>query len=195
MDKTIWKAFSFCRMGNIKENLYAAYGFVKRNPISVVSISVAFIVSLLAFDYIDCIGETCWTLTIWDALFEGRILEYSEVTYENLRGAPFTRETGGFMALLPWAVWNFPLWALHPTPDGFNIDNPAYIIWSKLFLILCLVLSSYYIKKLSYRVTGNYSLSEYTFILSLTAGTAILSVGYAGQNEIIYVVTFFFFFF
>ena len=173
-----------------RDNGRSAIEFIKRYPFSIVSVAVAFFIALLSFDYIDCISVTTWTLSVWDALFDGRLLEYSEVTFENMRGAPHGGDTGGFLMSLPWAIWNFPLWITHLTPGNYSIDNPACIIWSKLFLILCLFLASYYVKKLSFMVTDDRTVSEYGFILCLTAGTAIISVGYAGQNEVIYVTSF-----
>ena len=170
--------------------LKTAGTFVRNNALCMIAIATAFLISLLTFDYIDGITETCWTLTIWDALFDGRLLDYSAVTYENARGAPHIGDVGGFMSLLPWAIWNFPLWLAYPTPESGNIDTPACMIWSKLFLIVCLVVACYLIKKLSFRITTDRVASDYSFILSLSAGTAIISTGYAGQNEIIYVVTF-----
>ena len=164
--------------------------FVKKYPLHLIAIAAAYIIALLSFDYIDGITETIWTLNLWDALFEGRILEYSAVTFENARGAPHPGDTGGFIQMLPWAIWNFPLWLMYPTPESGNIDTPGCIIWSKLFLVTCLVVASYLVKKLSMKITSDEYLSDYSFLLCLSAGTAILSIGYAGQNEIVYVVTF-----
>ena len=175
---------------NSTEYVQSIIAFAKKHAICLIAVAAAYIIALLSFDYIDGITETIWTLTIWDALFDGRLLEYSAVTYENARGAPHVGDVGGFMSLLPWAIWNFPLWLAYPTPGSGNVDTPACMIWSKMFLIVCLIVACYFIMKLSERLTDDHTISEYTFILSLSAGTAIISTGYAGQNEIIYVVTF-----
>ena len=165
--------------------------FIKNNFVSVISVTIAFVIALLSFDYIDCVSVTCWTLSVWDSLFDGgRILEYSAITFQNLREAPHGGDTCGFIQLLPWVIWNIPIWVTHLAYGDYSIDNPACIIWSKLFLVLCLLLSSYYVKKLSFLVTKDHTASEYGFLLCLTAGTALISVGYAGQNEIICVASF-----
>lgn len=163
---------------------------VREYPISVVSIVVTTIITLLAFDYIDCHSLTCWSISIWDALSEGRLLDYSEVTFENKRGAYHDGDVGGFLQLLPWGVWNLPIWFAHSTPGNYDIDTPACMIWTRLFLILCLLLASYYVKKLSFTVTGDRTISEYAFLLCFSSSTAFMSVMNAGQNEIMYIVSF-----
>lgn len=164
--------------------------FFKDHCISLVAIIIAFTIAFLSFDYVDCVSLTTWSVSVWDALFNGRILDYSAVTFENIRGAPHGGNTGGFVMLLPWAIWNFPLWITHLTPGNLSIDDPVCIIWSKLFLFLCLLLSSYLIKKIAYEISNDSTISDYGFLLSLGAGTAIISVGYAGQDEVMYLATF-----
>ena len=182
---TITKIADYCSNG-----LLQSFMFIKHNLLCVIAIAFAFLIALLSFNYIDGVTETCWTLTIWDAIFQGRLLEYSEMTFENMRGAPHSGDVGGFMSLLPWAIWNFPLWLFYPTPDSGTVNNPACIIWSKLFLIICLIGACCIVRKISSKLTNDNTVADYSFILCISAGTAIISTGYAGQNEIIYVLTF-----
>lgn len=59
------------------------------------------------------------------------------------------------------------------------------LIWSKLFLIICLIITLYYSYKLINLLTKNKTLSKWCVFLSFTSIFTYIGVFYAGQNDII----------
>lgn len=150
-------------------------------------IVISIILSTIIFSYSDFKALTVNTIQVWDALFSGRIQEFFLVSAENLRNSPAGGNSYGILYLLPWAIWNFPIWITHMS-EYSNVLTPMCLLWSKLFLILCSIITSYYVKKIVDKFTGDRSIGILSFILTLGAGSLLVSVGYSGQDEIIYLM-------
>lgn len=66
----------------------------------------------ITFDYWDLDSMTAWTMNFWDLFFEGRLGEFYEYTTLNLHGAQHYNCEGNYLWLLPWCLWNLPLWLI-----------------------------------------------------------------------------------
>ena len=135
--------------------------------------------------YGDCIAYTQWSVNIWDALFSGRIREYFLVSAEKLRGYgvgnPF-----GILYLLPWAIWNFPLWLSRVITHSDTVATTLCLTWSKLFLVLCLHIIALYCTKITGFFTGDTKDRGFQLLYILGCGTMFVSAAFFGQDEVIY---------
>lgn len=155
-----------------------------------IMVTVSIAMGLTVFWYGDGQSLTVYSVEFWDALFSGRVQDYYTVTVENLRNAPHGGGTGFVLAILPWAIWNFPIWLTHTFSGNFTVLTPLCIIWSKLFLVLCWVavgMMCYHIVVFFTRDKERASIAPF-FIWG--SGTIFISVGYAMQDEIIYILFF-----
>ncbi len=157
----------------------------KYELIEIFLLGLSIAIASVLFSYMDFKSLTVNTIQIWDALFSGRIHEFFLVSAENLRGSPAGGNCYGVLYLIPWAIWNFPIWILNMDAAS-NILNPVCFLWSKLFLIFCSVLTAFYTKKMVERFTDSQKIGTLAFILTMGAGSLLISVGYSGQDEIIY---------
>lgn len=144
----------------------------------------------LVFVDSDCVAYTQWSINIWDALVEGRISEYFLVTAENVRSSYYGGNSYGILYLLPWAIWNFPIWLTHYFGDALNIKTTFCIFWSQLFLVFWAMIAGVFTAKIVYYFTNKKKAAIRAFIFLLASGTLFVSVGYFGQDEIEYVAFF-----
>lgn len=139
--------------------------------------------------YGDCVAYTQWSVNIWDALFSGRIREYFLVSAEKLRGY-YCGNAYGVLYLLPWAIWNFPLWLSRIILNKDTVATTLCILWSKMFLILCAHVMAFYCSKIVFFFTKDEKLSLPSFLNALCCCTMFVSIAYFGQDEIVYMSVF-----
>lgn len=146
------------------------------------------LVGMSIFSYSDCSFLTTASVNIWDAIYQGRITEYFLLTAENARGSIVLGNPCGILYLLPWAIWNLPIWLTH-IDINVPVNTPLCIFWSKLFLITCSFITANYSKKItSLFVDNKVSILCYVYILG--TGSLFISIAYAGQDEIVYICAF-----
>lgn len=160
---------------------------IKCEYIEIFLLSLSIFFATIIFLYVDLKTLSVFTVQIWDALFSGRIHEFFLVSAENLRNSPGGGDPYGILYLIPWSIWNFPVWVTH-IGKNLNILTPACLWWSKLFLVLCSVVTSLYVKKIIEKFIENKKIGTLAFILTLGSGSLMVSVGYSGQDEIIYLL-------
>ena len=156
--------------------------------LGLVAVSYLFILSF--FRYEDTVSFTAWSATFWDSLFSGNLGQYYTYAQSNLRGALHDTTSIEYLTFLPWIIWNFPVWALHPLSKNPDVTGMKCIIWSKLFMVACLVLLCIYVYKIMMKITND----DFTFSLASVVMVAsslemIDSIAYAGQDEVVYLAT------
>ena len=144
---------------------------------------------MLLAKYVDCIAYTEWSIEIWDALFSGRIREYFLVSAENIRKSVSYSNPFGCLYLLPWAIWNFPVWLSRIIMGNSSVGTTLCLAYSKLFLLFCAHIMSIYCIKIIRLFTDNESLDISVFLYVFGCGTMFLSIAFFGQDEIIYMTT------
>lgn len=152
---------------------------------------------LITFEYEDTDSLTAWSLNFWDLLFQGRLNEFYEYTALNIHGAAHSNCGGNYLWLLPLCIWNFPLWIVHSVAGIVSIENFWSICWSKLFLFLMQIVTAYICGKICGLITQDKKRILLTVLLVMASPEILVSIGYAGQDEIVYVclfVTAFYFF-
>lgn len=158
-----------------------------------IRIFLSFFVLLITsyiFIYGDCIAYTTWSVNIWDALAQGKINDYFTVTFERTRQTYWAGNPFGVLYLLPWAIWNIPIWLTHYFNGNLYIATPLCIFWSKLFLVNSLLGLSFFSAKIVKYFTNDDDCFVNAFCLILGSATIMTSVGYHGQDEVVYMFIF-----
>ena len=110
------------RRGGIRENIFYII-------LLAVTITTTFFM-MITFDYWDLDSMTAWSLNVWDLLFEGRLADFYQYAQLNLRGAFHENCAGNYLWLLPWCIWNFPLWLVHSITGVLNVTDFWSLCWS-----------------------------------------------------------------
>lgn len=158
--------------------------------ISLCLIALAYTVTSLLFRYEDIVSYTTWSVDFWDLFFEGRIDEFYEYTQLNIRGAAHSVFSGSWLTIFPWLIWNLPLYLTHPISSMPHVDSMACILWSKLFLVLCVIGVGIYVYKIVLLITKDKENSLFAAILASGGGELLNCVAYAGQDEVVYLLFF-----
>lgn len=159
--------------------------------ISVVLIAISYFFILVMFRYEDTVSLTAWCTTFWDSLFSGNLGQYFTYAQNNYRGAFHDAACVPWITFTPWIIWNFPIFLFHPLSKNADIGGMKCIIWSKLFLVLCLVVLCIYVYKILMDITKeNFEFSFAGVLLVASSLEVLSSVAYSGQDEIVYVTTF-----
>ena len=153
-------------------------------------VAISYFFVLTVFRYDDTVSFTAWSVTFWDSLFSGNVGQYFTYAMNNYRGAVHNAYDVSYLTFFPWILWNFPLWVLHPLSGNADVTGMKCIIWSKLFLVLCLVVLCIFVFKIMMHITY----ADFTFsiagVLIVASSLEILDVvAYAGQDEIVYITT------
>ncbi|MBD5531563.1 MAG: hypothetical protein HDQ98_05070 [Lachnospiraceae bacterium] len=154
------------------------------------------ILMLISFEYIDVDSITAWSLNFWDLLFRGRLDEFYQYAAENLRGADYPNCSGNYLWLLPVCIWNFPLWVVHRICGIMSVHYFFSLCWTKLFWLFAQIVTALTCRKICLMLmgNGNRGVAENTgilaFLLVMASPEIMLSTGYAGQDEIIYICLF-----
>ena len=159
--------------------------------VSIALIAVSYFFVLSMFRYEDTVSFTAWCATFWDSLFSGNLGQYFTYAQNNYRGAIHNAAYVPWITFIPWIIWNFPIYLFNPLSKNADVGGMKCIIWSKLFLIVCLIILCIYVFKLLMNITKDnfeYSLAG---VLLVASSLEILSaVAYSGQDEIVYITTF-----
>lgn len=137
------------------------------------------------FKYIDFEVMTVWTVNFWDLVFEGRLMDFYEYTIENIRGITPTRCRGNYLWLIPWCVWNFPIWIYCTVTGTVKVSSCWMFYWSKLYMLLLIVVIIIYICKIAKHILGEYD-NKLVTLLILMSPEILMSAMYAGQDEVQY---------
>ena len=143
------------------------------------------ILMLCMFAYIDLKSLTIWSTNILDCIIDGNLGDYFKFTALNLHNAPHTYVSGTLYSLIPWAIWNIPIWILQRFFHIEILTNPLSLIWSHLFLVLALLITLYYAYKIVIYLTKDKIKAHWVAFLSFTYVFTYIGVFYSGQNDIL----------
>lgn len=148
------------------------------------------LVMLIAFTYIDLKSLTIWSTDLLDVIVEGRIYDFYEYGAENIYGAPHQYIGCNLFVFIPWAIWNIPIWILQRFAGMKIIDNPLMMLWSKMFLIIVLLLTMYFTYRIVMMIAREKEWAQWIVALALTYPFTYIGVYYSGQSDIISVCFF-----
>lgn len=159
--------------------------------VSIALIAVSYFFVLALFRYEDTVSFTAWCATFWDSLFSGNLGQYFTYAQNNYRGAIHNASYVPWVTFIPWIIWNFPVYLFNPLSKNADVGGMKCIIWSKLFLIVCLIILCIYVFKLLMNITkDNFEFSLAGVLLVASSLEILSAVAYSGQDEIVYITTF-----
>ena len=146
----------------------------------------------LLYGYIDLKMLTVWSLNILDTAWEGNLYYYYEYCAQNIYDVGCTYMGANYIALIPWAVWNIPLWILQKWFGISAVGHAWTLLYSKLFLVIIWIISVLFsckIMKILMRKEENESCGSILYI-AVSFPFAMVAVLYAGQTDIVSICLF-----
>ncbi len=150
----------------------------------IIAIVIAFFM-LISFVYIDLQSLTIWSTNVLDSIADGNILDYFKISALNIHKAPHGGISGVLFYMIPWAIWNIPIWVAQYFFHYEIMETPISIVWSKLFLVGALVLTLVYTYKIIMKLTNNKTKAKWGVFLSFTYLFTYIGVFFAGQSDIL----------
>ena len=132
----------------------------------------------------DLQSLTIWSTNVWDSIAEGRFRELYALTAENVHHVHHAHMGSELMSVLPWSIWNLPIWAMQRFFNKPILDSALMLAYSKLFLVLVSTVMLVYTKKITMLLTGDRTKSVWAAFLTASSVYLYLSVCYSGQNDI-----------
>ena len=87
--------------------------------------------------------------------------------------------------MIPWSIWNIPIW-IFQRYFGYDIANSSFsLLWSKLFLVLALIITLIYTYKIVIYITKDRNKAKWSVYLSFSYLYTYIGLFYAGQNDIL----------
>ena len=134
--------------------------------------------------FVDMRSLTVWSTNVWDVTFDSNIRHLYEYTAKNVQGVRHTQMGSELFSVLPWSIWNFPIWLVQRLTGKDIADSAIMLAYSKMFLVVVSLIMLRFTKKLTYLVTGNRTQTTWAVFLSASSTFLFLGVLYAGQNDI-----------
>ena len=133
----------------------------------------------------DLQSLTQWSVNFWHVIFgEGGVRNFYEYTAENVWTVHHTHMGSELMSVLPWSIWNFPLFLIEKFTGHKIVDSAWMLTYSKFFLVIISVITMIYAKKITVQITGDKNKGIWAAFLSASSIYFYISVCYSGQNEI-----------
>ena len=132
----------------------------------------------------DLQSLTIWSTNVWDSIADGNPRGFYAYTANNVYNVHHAHMGSEIMSVLPWSVWNLPIWIIQRFFDKPIMSSALMLAYSKLFLVLCTVVTLIFTKKITYRLTGDKNKSIWAMFLTASSTYIYLSVCYSGQNDI-----------
>ena len=140
---------------------------------------------IFLYSYIDFRSLTIWSTTLLDCLVDGNLYDYYEIVHENIHGVPHDYFCYNYIILIPWAIWNIPIWLIQRFLHIEILSNTWMLVWSHLFLIAVLFVTLYFTKKIVEIFVEDKTCQAWNQYLILTFPFLFLGIVLAGQTDII----------
>ena len=138
-----------------------------------------------SFVYMDMVSLTIWSTNVWDVILDSNIRHLYELSSKNIYGLYHDAIGSELMSVLPWSVWNLPIWAIQRFAGLRIVDSPLMLAWSKLFLAAMAGVMLLYTYRLCMLLTGCVNKSRWCVFLSASSFYMFISVLHTGQNDIL----------
>ena len=132
-------------------------------------------------------------LTVWDALFDGRLLDFYAYCGGNNGGIFCGSDTLGtymdarydFTIYVIFAIWNFPLWLIEHFGGG-NIQNSFIaMMYAKSMLLVAVAVVGRLIIMITGKITGNTQHNAGLILSCLSSCVFLASILIIGQYDIL----------
>ena len=172
------------KMRDISRNVYKWY---EKNSFTILILLSALIAGsiFVTYGYQDLKSLTVWSLNLLDVIYEGRPYEYYAYCAENLYNLSHEYMGSGYLALIPWAVWNIPIWVLQRWFGIIAVGHAWTLLYSKMFLVVVEGIMLYYTYKITMHFTGDIQKSKMAAYLTFSSPFVLIGIYFTGQSDII----------
>ena len=144
----------------------------------------------VSYGYIDLKSLTAWTLNLWDCLADGNLYGYYEYCARNIYHLDSAYMGSNYLALIPWAVWNLPIWVLQRFFGVIAVGHAWTLLYSKIFVVLVYFITvSFTYRILTVMKIETEGRTEAVY-LAFSFPFAMTAVYFAGQTDIISICLF-----
>ena len=140
---------------------------------------------IFLYSYIDFRSLTIWSTTLLDCLIDGNLYDYYQIVHENIYGVPHAYFCYNYIILIPWAIWNIPIWLIQRFLHVEILSNTWMMAWSHLFLVVVFCITLIYAKKIVEMFVEDKTQQAWNSYLILTFPFMFLGIVMAGQTDII----------
>lgn len=140
---------------------------------------------LFIYKYEDFKTLTIWSINILDCIADGQLYEFYEVVNENRYGIYHEYFGYSYLAILPWAIWNIPIWIMQRFFGMTILDSTFMLLWSHLFLILLVGIIVYFSNKIVRIFVDDSNVTAWNTYMIITYPFIFIGVILAGQSDII----------
>lgn len=140
---------------------------------------------IFLYSYIDFRSLTIWSTTLLDCLVDGNLYNYYEIVHENIHGVPHAYFCYNYIILIPWAIWNIPIWLIQRFLHIEILSSTWMMAWSHLFLIAVFLVTLIFTKKIVEMFVEDKTKQAWNCYLIFTFPFMFLGVVLAGQTDII----------
>lgn len=140
---------------------------------------------LFIYSYYDFKTLTIWSTTLLDCLVDGKLYDFYAVANENIYGLYHEYCGYNYLALIPWAVWNIPIWIMQRFFDIAILEHPFMMLWSHLFLIVLIGVTICYSNKIVRIFIDDKNVTSWNTYMIITYPFIFIGVILAGQSDII----------
>ena len=140
---------------------------------------------ILTSAYVDMRSLTIWSTNVWDVTLDSNIRHLYEYTAQNVHHIQHAKMGSELFSVLPWSVWNLPIWAVQRFGGVSIATSPFMLMYSKLFTVALSLVIMHYAKKMVLLLTGDNAMAVWAMFLSASSSFLLLATCYAGQNDIL----------
>lgn len=174
----------------VKKNKFLSYKINKEQVLACCIAVLIMSLMLLFFCYEDLKTYTAWTLNILDVTYELRPYDFYTYSAQNLHNVTVQYVSGAVAGLIPWSIWNIPIWILQYFFGMDICDYPFMLVWSHLFLVLVAYFVFRLFLNLSQYLNDDQEKIRLAASLFLFSPFVYIAIGYSGQTDILSAVPF-----
>ena len=140
---------------------------------------------IFIYSYIDFRSLTIWSTTLLDCLVDGTLYDYYNIVHENIHGVPHNYFCYNYIILIPWAIWNIPIWIVQRFLHVEILGSTWMMVWSYNFLLVVFFITLVYTKKIVEMFVEDKVKQAWNSYLIFTFPFMFFGVVLAGQTDII----------
>ena len=152
---------------------------------------ISLVVMVVMFSYADSYINNCWAMELLDCVFRKTEMGFYEYSALNTRNAywyaTYMSCDKTILVMIPLAIWCIPEWIAHEITGEVLAVGFWDIMWLKLGLMLCVSITSVECAKIV-RLIRPEADSLLVYPLIFGSFEVLFSIGYFGQDEIVYLM-------
>lgn len=146
---------------------------------------IMFLFVFLSYCYRDTISMIQYERNFAELLFKGNIFDFYEHTYQLATEKGYHVATYDFLVYIVMGLWGVPLYLLEQITGWNSMQETILLIYGKSILLVALAISSLYIYRIVFFITGNMKNSIRSIYIFVTSILVFEAIGYMGQSDIL----------